>query len=293
MRILKEPRLILVLIVSLTLISAGLDQYIPEPLQTRLESGREANILLVGIDARPGEIQARSDSIILVSINRALKKTALVSIPRDTRVVYKGANRKINMVNQYEGPPGLCREVGRLLNAELHHYVAVNFKGFEAIIDAMGGVYLEVDIRLHSPATGVYLEKGYQRLSGREALTYARFRSNPDMDIGRTQRQQRLLAAISKQLMRRENLFHIPRLMLEFRKNVSTNIGIRDLYYLGSMAEEFSESEIVTQTLPGHNYVAPETGSSFWEPDRSLAPSLLPGMFEGKKYQVDQSKKNI
>lgn len=286
MKALKNPSLILTLIISLTLVSAEFNMLFPVTLQDRISQGELANILLIGTDARPGEVQSRGDTLMLLSINAELNKAALVSIPRDTRINYQGRNTKINMVNQLKGPQAMCTEVGQLLNTKVEHYIATDFKGFEEIIDLLGGVYLDVDIRLYSYAAGVYLEKGYQRLNGKEALAYARFRANPDMDIGRVQRQQRLLSALSRQMLQVENIHLLPELIPKFRRHVQTNISLRDMIFLAGQALQMQDGEILLQTLPGYHYFAPFTGASYWEVDRNISSDLLKGLFAGQQYDV-------
>lgn len=284
----KDPRLVLALIISLTFVSAKLNQFYPTSLQDRLKQDKTANILLIGIDARPGETQTRSDVLILLSLNKSIGKAVLVSIPRDTRIVFKGRNTKINMINQLEGPQATCREVGKLLGTPVNNYIITNFSGFEDIIDSLGGVYMNVDIRLQSYKENVYLEKGPQRLTGKEALAYVRFRTNPDMDIGRTRRQQELLLALTRQLNKKENLVRLPRLISRFRECVTTNIRLKDMLYLASIADDFKEDNVIAQTLPGYHYFATYSGASFWEVDPDIALSLLDSLFEGHRYEVIQ-----
>ncbi|HWP97349.1 MAG TPA: LCP family protein [Syntrophomonadaceae bacterium] len=287
MRVFKDPRLILGIIISLTLFSAELNSLYPTTLQDRLKQGKTINLLLIGIDARPGEVQARSDTLILVSIKDSIHKAALVSIPRDTRIVFQGSNRKINMVNQLKGPQDLCREVGKLLNTDVAYYMLTNFHGFEEIIDALGGVSMDVDIRLQSYSSGVFLEKGYQQLTGKEALAYVRFRNNPDMDIGRIQRQQKLLEALAQQVMQKETLPRLPQLIPKVRQSVATNLSAGDMLLLTRTAMEFNQDSIVTQTLPGYHYFAPASGASFWEADRRVSTELLEGLFQGHQYETN------
>lgn len=287
MKILKDPRWILTLIISLTLLNAELSHLFPRSIKDRFKQEKIVNILLIGIDARPGETQTRSDTIILLSINKPLNKAALVSIPRDTRIVFHGANRKINMINQLKGPAALCEEVGKLLETDVDYYIIVNFTGFQEIIDAMGGIYMNVDIRLRSYTSGVFLEKGYQRLSGKQALQYVRFRTNPDMDIGRIKRQQRLLMAVAKQILQTENLLRLPRLITTMQEYVTTNISFNDMLYLGYMARQFDEGNIIVQTLPGYPYFT-YNGVSFWEADRKIAGSLLNALFAGHRFEAKQ-----
>lgn len=290
MKIQKKQGILVTLLLSLTLISVQVGQLFPETIRDRLEKGERANILLIGIDARPGEVNARSDTIILLSVNRKSSQAVVVSIPRDTRVVVQGKHTKINMINQLKGPEALCEEVGQILAEPVEYYILTNFQGFEESIDLIGGVYMDVDIEIQSPSSGIYLHKGYQKLSGKEALKYVRFRGGQDADIGRTQRQQRLLQALAVQMRKKENLTRLPALIPQLRENVHTNLGWSDLLYLAGMAGEFDSSHIVTQTLPGYHYFSPYSGASFWEADREIARSLLDSLYQGHQFKVQLEK---
>ncbi len=281
-----DSRILLTLIISLTLISAEIDNAFPRSLEVRLGNNEIANILLIGIDARPEEINARSDTIILVSINSQIKQAAIVSIPRDTRIIFQGRNRKINMVNQLIGPAALCQEVSTLMDTRVEHYILTNFNNFKQIIDRLGGIYIDVDINIQSPLTGVYLSKGYQCLSGQEALTYVRFRSEVDGDIGRAQRQQRFITALAEQMLKKENLPLLPGVVMEIKENVETNISLRDMVYLARLAPEYKTDDLITQTLPGYHYWAQNSGASFWEADREIARSLIDSLFNGHRYET-------
>jgi len=280
-----KPPIILTLLLSLTLISVNLGNIFPPSLEDRLTNGEIANILLIGIDARPDEINARSDTIMLLSINNTIKKAALISIPRDTHIVFEHKNRKINMVNQLKGPDALCKEVSTLLDTEVEHYILTNFTGFQEIIDQLGGVYLDVDIVIHSPASGVFLNKGYHCLSGKEALTYVRFRTKQDGDIGRIQRQQRLLIALCSQLFEKDNIFRLPGVISTLKENINTNISPRDMIYLSRLASDYKPDDLITQTLPGYHYFAQNSGASLWEADREIAKSLIDSLFNGHRYE--------
>lgn len=286
MKLSKSPGIILTLIISLTLLSADLNSVFPITLRERLEQGQMANILLIGSDARPGEVQTRGDTIILLSIDASTNQVALVSIPRDTRISFQGRDSKINMVNQLRGPSTLCNEVGRLLNTDVDHYMVTNFEGFEELIDLFGGVWMEVDISVHYYNQGVLLEKGWQHLSGKEALAYARFRANPDMDIGRVQRQQRLLMALAQQMLQVDNIANLPRLIPSLREHVQTNVTLGDMFYLAAHALDLQAGDIISQTLPGYHYFAPHSGASYWEVDRDTARALLPGLFAGQRFDT-------
>lgn len=281
-----DNRIILILIVSITLLTAELEQMISFSLQEKLESGENAYVLLIGADPRPGEIYGRSDTLILSSFNTEMNKIVLVSIPRDTKIQYKGSSRKINIVNQNEGPEAACREVGKLMNVQVSHYLLADFKGFEKVIDLLGGVWVNVDINIYSSSSGVKIEKGYQQLTGKEALQYARFRSNPDADIGRTLRQQRLLTAIVEQAFKPETIPKLPRLIRQLKENVSTNISLSDCIYIAGLGLKIDENTIITQTLPGYHYIDPYSGASFWEVDPQLNRSIIESLYKGHRYDV-------
>lgn len=286
MKKIKKPRLILVLILSLTLVGAEINDVIPRSIKSRIGRGEVVNILLMGIDARQGEQKARSDTMIVASLNYELGKIVLLSIPRDTRIEGRDRTGKINMVNQLQGPEESCKEVSRLLGKDVDYYVLTNFQGFEQMIDTLGGVDMYVDINLRSYSNGVFLEKGDRHLNGKEALTYARFRETQEGDIGRTARQQRLLKALVQRISRKETVSHLPRLLAQFRENVQSNVSLSDIVYLTNLIPGLSEDDIINQTLPGYHFVDPYSGASYWEVDREIARSIIDSLFKGERFEV-------
>jgi LCP family protein required for cell wall assembly len=284
---LKKYRLILLLILSLTLVGAEINSVFPHSIKIRINRGEIINILLMGVDARPGEEQnTRSDVMVVASINFKLDKIVLLSIPRDTRIEGWDRTGKINMINQLKGPEESCKEVSRLLDKDVEYYIITNFEGFEKMIDTLGGVDMYVDIDLRSYTNGVFLEKGNHHLNGKEALTYARFRETQQGDIGRTARQQNLLKALARQLGRKENVASLPRLLSQLRENVQSNISLSDTVYLANLIPGLKEDDIINQTLPGYHYVDPYSGASYWEVDREIARSIIDSLFMGERFEV-------
>lgn len=283
----RQSRIFLLILFGLTLLGTQADRLHTPSLREQLENGKTAHILLLGVDARPGEIVSRSDTIVLVSINRKIKKLALVSIPRDTRMHTAQGSGKVNMVNQLRGPRAVCQAVSSLLDVPVHHYALTNFTGFEQIIDALGGVQMIVDIDLVSYSSGVCLHKGYQHLNGKQALKYARYRSPLDGDIGRTQRQQALLKAIGESVARKENLPRLPALIYQAGENIDTNISHADMLYLAALAPGLGGEDVIMQTLPGYHYMDPYSGASYWEVDREISRSLIDSLFSGHRFEVN------
>jgi LCP family protein required for cell wall assembly len=283
----RNPTMAVLLILIISLLNININQALPLSVREIIKSGEPINILLLGIDARSGEVNARSDTIILASIDRKINKAVLVWIPRDTRISTPNRSKKINMVNQLQGPQASCKEVAKLLDTNIDYYILTNFSGFEKMIDTLGGVYLDVDINLSSPSSGVYLTKGYQCLSGKEALRYVRFREKTDGDIGRTLRQQNLLNALMKQIVQTETITKIPELLSTLQENVKTNLSVSDMLYLTNLITAIDDCNIVTQTLPGYSYTDAYSGASYWEVDRQISVSILDSLFHGHRFEVD------
>ena len=102
-----------------------------------------------------------------ITAPRATHQHYNFSIPRDTRVAIKGHNQdKINHAMAYGGIPLILDSVENLLNIKIDHYVKVNFDGFINVIDALGGVNIEVPCRMYKPLEAIDLLPGYQTLSG-------------------------------------------------------------------------------------------------------------------------------
>ncbi|MHB9094198.1 MAG: LCP family protein [Eubacteriales bacterium] len=254
---------------------------------TALQTGAELpvnrlNVLLLGVDARPGEKDARTDSIILISIDRDTKKIAMVSIPRDTMVEIEGhGTNKINAANVFGGAELARQTVENLLGVEIPYYIKTNFNGFKEIIDTLGGVDIDVEKRMYYPSENINLKAGLQRLDGYNALGYVRFRHDALGDIGRTERQQKFLSALAKEMLRARTIIKAPVLIPKLMDAVETNLGAGDAILVARAASNLDSNNIITATLPGtfYNY----KGASYWKIDESKAKIVLNELFEGMK----------
>lgn len=192
--------------------------------------GTAINVLLIGVDERPDhpEEGIRSDTLIVVRLDTVGRRISLLSIPRDTRVDLRDIGpAKINVAYGYghaaagvlygetttpaQGGMAFAAEtVGRLLDLPIHYTAQINFDGFARIIDALGGVTIDVPRRLVDDAyptpdfgtTRVEFAPGLQRMDGARALVYARTR-HADSDFGRVERQQQVIRAIIDELRTR------------------------------------------------------------------------------------------
>lgn len=170
----------------------------------RIEDDNLINILLVGQDRREGESRQRSDTMILCSINLENGETSLISFQRDLYIQIPGeysANR-LNATYAFGGFDLLDAALAENFGVSIDGNFEVDFTGFKAIIDMLGGI----DIELTSAEAAYMNERGHSlittgvnHLNGSEALTYARVRKI-DSDFGRTKRQREVLLAVYRQV---------------------------------------------------------------------------------------------
>jgi LCP family protein required for cell wall assembly len=243
------------------------------------------NVLLIGtditLDTRRRVLNvARADTLALVTFDPARGRIGVLSIPRDTRAVIPGhGETKINASYAY-GAAGLTiRTVEQLLGVRIPYYVKLGPDSFAKIIDALGGVEVDVekDMRYTDSWAGytIDLRKGRQRLDGRQATGYIRFRHDPLGDIGRVERQHRLLQALVAQLKQPSTLLAAPRLLRAVRQHTDTNLGPAELVTLGVFALRVRDHPLQVHTLPGT--FAP----LYWEPDRARVRVLVADLFYG------------
>ncbi|MHB1419532.1 MAG: LCP family protein [Bacillota bacterium] len=251
------------------------------------ETGR-VNILLLGTDARPDEEAARSDTMILLTLDGATKKISMLSVPRDSRVEIPGHGKdKINAALGIGGPDLAVQVVSTLLNQKIDYYVLTRLDGFKDIIDTLGGITIDVEKNMHyigrdakgNVDVSINLTKGLQHLNGEKALEYVRFRHDALGDITRTQRQQKLLKAMAEESLQASTIIKLPVLIPELLKTVQTNLNFRDLLALLNLSKKLDKNNIVTLTLPGSFLNV--NGASYWQVDSDLAKDVVNELAEG------------
>ncbi len=204
--------------------------------------------LVLGLDARPGEgVVTRTDTLILVTVDPAQPYVGMLSIPRDLYVQVPGYGpNRINTAHilgentQAGGGPSLAVEtVKQNFGVPVDGYVRLNFEGFVAIIDAAGGVDIEVkyafiDYEYPTPDYGtmtVEFQAGLQHMDGSRALQYARVRHGAS-DIERAERQQQVVQALAASLVRPENMWRWPEVYATFIQYVDTDLNPLDMVSL-------------------------------------------------------------
>lgn len=261
------------------------------PLQLR----QRVNVLVMGVDVtlnnrRQPVNLARSDALLLASFDPATRTASFLSIPRDTRAAIPGHRGwwKINAAYALGGPELTVRTVEQLLGVRVHRYVKLGPQSFARVIDAVGGVWVDVerDLQYEDWWAGlrIHLKKGRQLLSGEQAMGYARFRHDPLGDIGRVQRQQKVVHALFQRLKEPQTWLRAPQILRAVAENTQTNLTPHEVATLGWFLSRLAPDRIRTETLPGH--FAP----LFWDPDPERVRALVLEMFYGlRPEQVAQT----
>jgi LCP family protein required for cell wall assembly len=238
------------------LLKDGVGDYTP-PIWDKNE---RVNILLLGVDSRtalrPNEIP-RSDSIMIASIDPQTKKATLFSILRDTYVKVPGySNERINGAITHGGPHLVMQTVSNLIGIPIQYYVYTDFEGFIALVDAIGGIEIDVEKNMKyidSADDHLYdidLKKGLQELNGKEALQYVRFRHDALSDFSRTERQRKFLSAVASKMQTTSSMFKLPKILNSMDPYIQTNIDLKTMLRLGNLAFDAKSEELVTAQLP-------------------------------------------
>ncbi len=240
------------------------------------ENNGPVNVLLIGTDQRDHEA-SRSDTLILASLFPEEKKVKLLSIPRDTRVKIPGRGyEKIAHAHAY-GEIDLAKEtVEDFLDVSIDYYVKVNFQGFINIIDILGGITLDVEKRMYYPEENIDLQPGLQNLNGEDALAYVRFRSDGQGDIGRVERQQKFLSALTDHVKSISTIWKIPDLIKEINDNVETDMSVKDILYYATRFADVDHESIETSMVPG--YPSEDLGVSYWIVDSVKLEEIMKEM---------------
>ena len=197
------------------------------------------DVLVLGVDRRPGAAEgsvSRSDTMMLVRVSPETGRIKLLSLPRDLLVeVAPGTEDRINTAYALDGVEGATAAVEGITGVSIDRHAIVDFGGFEDVIDALGGVTLEVGqpIRLGIEGRRVRIPAGRQELDGLEALAYARYRGTACADLDRIRRQQRLVAALREQALGWDTITKLPRIVEVAHENVDTDLGIVQSISLG------------------------------------------------------------
>ncbi len=224
------------------------------------------NILLMGLDQRENERgqPTRSDTLIVLTIDPATKSAGMLSLPRDLWVTIPGhGENKINtgyffgeVDKKGNGPSLAMRTVQTFLDIPIHHYAVVDFLGFEKLIDAIGGVTIDVEKPLKddeypTPDYGymrIYVPAGIQHMTGERALQYARSR-HADNDLGRNKRQQQVILAARSQVMKLDIIPKLPTMLGILQQALQTDFSPGDILALARLSRDIDSKNVVSRSV--------------------------------------------
>jgi LCP family protein required for cell wall assembly len=250
------------------------DYRLKEPM-TLLLIGMDINILTPESHDSTGGVP-RTDTMILAIIDPYLNRVSLISIPRDSLVVYPdGVEYRLNEASTYSGGFDLTRKlVAQLTGISVDRMMIVNFESFKHLVNLVGGVEIDVDKRMYyaneNGVATINLKKGKQILNGEKALQYVRFRNEPLGDISRVERQRKFLITLMAKLNRPETLFKTGDLMAIARKYTKSDLSKKEMLRLFNFAHKLkSKTGITSYTLPGEFYEA------YWKPNPGQTAALI------------------
>ena len=254
-----------------------------DPVRRIIEQGTEEElikakdksiVLIMGVDIRKDDV-GRSDTMMIATIDPRFDQATLLSIPRDTRVKIRGRGYdKINAAFAYGGVALAESTVENFLGIDIDHYVLIDTSSFVKIIDAIGGVDIDVEKRMYyedpwddNGGLVIDLYPGQQHMDGKTAVTYVRYRDS-EGDIGRVKRQQAFMAACMDKVTSPEIVPRIPKIVREVIDAVETDMSLRQLLELAGALKAAAANGLEADMVPGYPLYIDEI--SYWIPDVEL-----------------------
>lgn len=271
---------ILLLFIALVALVVGLGR---QPIRETAGAGARTDgistFVLAGTDAE-GD---RTDTIMLVSINKNDHQISMMSIPRDTHVDAPYSVPKINSAVGYggggkRGMEELMTRISEITGFMPDGYILVDLKDFVSVVNFMGGVNFDVpmDMDYEDPTQNlkIHLKAGEQHLNGREAIQLVRFRSGyADADLGRTSVQRDFMQAALKQWTSPLKIWRIPFLTVMVATRIRTDMSLGNLGWIGRVGLLSHVHNIQMDLLPGEpQYIG---SGSYYVADESATHSLM------------------
>jgi len=231
----------------------------------------KVNIMVMGVDERSDDV-GRSDTLFVMTVDTNTKEVAMLSIPRDTRVKIPGNGwDKINAAYAYGGQKLTQQTVESLLGIKIDHNIVINIAGFKKIIDAMGGVTIDVEKRMYyndpyddNGGLVIDLRPGVQHMDGSTAIQYVRYRDE-EGDIGRVERQQKFLKAVLNEVASPSVITKIPAIIREVSSVMKSDMSTTEMLNLAKILNDASKNGLKTDMVPGKPAYIDDI--SYWIPD--------------------------
>ena len=249
------------------------------------DSSDVTNILLIGVDARGEETKSRSDTMMMVSIDKHNKRIKLTSFLRDTWVDYPdGTDGRLNGASFEQGPQYTIDMIEYTYHIRCDYYVMVDFEVFQTVVDQIGGVDVEVTEReaeymgsgnTHAPDPPIEMNAGMVHMDGNTALWYSRIRYL-DSDYMRTERQRKVVSAIIGKIKDLSPM-EMVNLVKEVLPEVETNMTEGQILRFGLKSLGCLNKSVLQQQIPAEDTFTNETirGNAVLVPDLDENRSIL------------------
>lgn len=281
-----------------------------EPLPT-WDGKDRVTILLLGIDQRDDEIgvPTRSDTMMLLTIDPTNLTAGVLSIPRDLWVPL-GRGREENKINTAHffgelekpgsGPEAARRTVAYNFGVPINYYARVDFRGFEHLIDAIGGITIDVDRAILDDEypnekygiSRLFIPAGPQHMSGLTALRYARSR-HADSDFGRSARQRKVLQAARDEVLTLNLIPKLPSMFLIMKNSVTTDIPWTTMLALADLGRRIPNGAIDQRAIDGEYIIDVNHDGSVLVPDREKIKTVVQQMFYDPQLKKEAAKVEI
>lgn len=210
-------------------------------------------VLLIGSDERVGLEGARGDALHVAALNPTHRKATIVNIPRDTWVDIPGHGQgRVNEAYRYGGAQLQAETVSRLTGAPIQYVLTTTFDGLIAMVDAMGGLEVDIPYHMDDRSSGAAFEPGRRVYNGTQVLAFSRNRHIPDGDISRTAHQGQVIIHALEALRKRgtSGTQVLGYLDVLFRNVKTVGISPTDLYRLGRAALAVEPGSVRSYTVP-------------------------------------------
>lgn len=261
------------------------------------------NVLVLGVDhdydSRAQIIKTsrgRSDTILIARVDFLNKTISALTIPRDTAVRIPGRRHisKINAAHAYGGPELTIDTIRSVFGIDTDAYVVLNFEGFQKIVDAIGGIDINVEKRLkYDDNWGklhVNLKPGYQHLNGYQAMGYVRMRHS-DSDLMRSKRQHAFLEALRIKLKQPSTFLTLPKVVDTLNDSLRRGGLTEDqMFALVNFARTLPRENITIETLPSYE------GPSYVTIDAEKSAEVIQRLFFPNQYitlHIDAPDPNV
>jgi LCP family protein required for cell wall assembly len=209
-------------------------------------------VMVIGTDARPGQNEPayRGDSLHLLASNVAESAGAVVGFPRDSWVAAPYGNDKLTHVNARAGSSAVVQIARDLTGLPIEGYLVTGFRSFRRMVDAFGGVEIDVPFAMNDSKSSAFLSAGLQWLLGQDTLAFSRNRHISGGDFTRSYHQGLVITAALAGVQAR-GILGLPELLALLSEYTWTDLAPEDLLTLAAGAYEMNPASVANLVLPG------------------------------------------